>query len=135
MVQMELRPIRDDIETRLTRLSDRLQALHSQRDALLNEIHNVEGQVAIWREAFRLETPAGEAAPVPEANVAILSMPISEAVDHLRRQNMGMTKDMAQLHLETIGFDFKGKRPKAAMHFAWLNSNRRKENQNGRDPA
>ena len=30
------------------------------------------------------------------------------------------------MHLEATGYDFKGKKPGPAVHFAWLNVDRRK---------
>ena len=128
MVQSGMRPIQGDIEDRLKQLRHGLEGLHAQRDALLAKIHDIEKQIAVWQEAWKLEIPEGEHlyASVPQADSSIIRMSLSDAIDHLRRQNPGITKELAKIHLEAIGYDFKGKKPGPAVHFAWLNVNRRK---------
>ena len=135
VTQLEMRPIQSDIEYRLDQLKCRLEALHAERDGLLAQIHDVEGQIAVWQEAWKLEIPEEERrhANVPRADSAIVRMSLSDAVDHLRRQNPGITKELARIHLETIGYDFKGKKPGSAVHFAWVNVDRRKRKGNRQD--
>ncbi len=136
MVQLEMRPIQSDIEDRLKQLKRRLERLHAQRDALLAEIHGTERQVAVWQEAWKLEIPEDERlhASVPQADSDIIRMSLSDAIDHLRRQNPGITKELSRIHLEATGYDFKGKKPGPAVHFAWVNVNRRKGS-NGTEPG
>ena len=136
MAQLEMRPIQSDIEDRLKHLRHQLEGLHVQRDALLAKIHDIEKQVAVWQEAWRLEIPEDERlhATVPQADSSIIRMTLSDAIDHLRRQNPGITKELARIHLEATDYDFKGKKPGPAVHFAWLNVDRRKS-RNGTEPG
>ena len=133
MVARQLDNIAFGIEQRITALRQELESLHEQRDAIDARMRDIEKHLAIWQEAWKMELPESDdrRTMVPNGNSRLLSMPISEAVDHLRRQNMGMTKELARMHLEAIGYDFKGKRPGAVIHLAWVNSERRKTSRNG----
>ena len=134
-MQQELRPIRADIEERLAHLRSEIDSLRSQEEIIVARMHMLEDQIGIWQEAWKLELPVDErqSALVPNADPGLIDMKLSEAVDHLRRQNLGMTKELVLMHLEAIGYDFQGKRPAAAVHFAWLNSHRRGVHKNKRN--
>lgn len=134
-MMLELKPIREEIEGRLKHLKAEIDGLLAQQEAIIGRIHELERQHAIWQEAWKLELPESErlGTLVPNADKRLLDMPLSEAVDHLRRQNLGMTKELALMHLQAVGYDFHGKRPSAAVHFAWVNSLRRGTHKNGRN--
>ena len=127
MVQLEFRSIRQDIENRLARLHDALEGLYAQREAITQRVQGIEHELGVWQDALTLEVPHVEPA-ADGADERLVTMGLTDAVDLLRRER-GMAKPAVMRHLRTIGYDFGRKRPGPAMHFAWLNSLRRR---NGR---
>ena len=123
MAQSEMRAIQSDITARLEHLRQQLESLHAERDILDGKIREFKRQVSVWQQALQLEMPEGDRLKV---DPSILQMRLSDAIDHMRRENPDLSRELAETHLQAAGYDFKGKKPSAAIHFAWLNVNKRR---------
>ena len=127
------RNIREDIESRVAGLLDELRELYAGREETEGRIDDAEHRLGVWRDALMLEgRPLGPRRPAADGvdEQGIVAMGLTDAVHHLRIENR-MTKPAIVRQLTAVGYDFRGKRPGPAVHFAWLNSLRRKRNGDG----
>ena len=60
MVQLQLEPVLSGIEQRITLHRQELESLHSQQDAIAARMREIEKQLAVWQEAWKLELPTDD---------------------------------------------------------------------------
>lgn len=129
-------PISDDIrkglEARITAAQKEIGILQEQRGAIEGKLKVVESKLSALRAVYQIEALRFGETKAPlfsreGASHRFAGIKLTEALDTIRRESPGIDKKQALKKLQTYGFDFRGKRPLPAVHFAWVALSRRKK--------
>lgn len=128
---MQTTDLRQELESRIQTIQREIDRLKQEKVNLDSRLQNAESQLNVWREAYRMESERLGMPSLPlftkgEKSYRFAGMRIGEAVDTLRKENPEITKGQIREILDKEGFNFRGKNPGQAIHFAWIALNRRK---------
>jgi len=118
-----------DIMAELQREADSLLKDREKIDARLKD---VGGKIRVFQEALRIASERYGETSMPLFTGSgqpsrFTGMRVGEALKILKKENPKITKVQAYNILVKEKFDFRGKRPKSAVHFAWIALGRSKK--------
>lgn len=131
--------LRRELETRIHEIQSEIAFLQADRAKIDEKLKAMEEKVAALRtvygmEAERLGEPKAPLFPEKGKPYRFAGMRLIDALAVIRDENprilkmpFGKPKREALKILQQEGFDFKGKRPLPAVHFAWIALDRRKK--------
>lgn len=128
---MESNDIREELRARIAEVQKAIGKLQEARGKIDDELKDAENSLAALREVYGIEAKRfGEQKPslFVESGVSyrFAGKKLTEALQIIRTEHPKVDKKKARKILEKEGFDFRGKRPGTAVHFAWVVLDRRK---------
>ena len=131
--------IREELETMMTEVQKGIGALQQERDKIDEKLQDAEVKLGALRRVYEIEAERLGEPRIPlfarkGAANRFAGMRLIDALVVIRDENPrilkmpgGKPKREALKMLHKEGFDFKGKRPLPAVHFAWIALDRRKK--------
>jgi len=124
--------IRHELQAIITGIQDEIGYLKNKRDEIDKELQGAESKLNALRVVYQIQAERlGETkAPLfPKEGTAYLfaGMKLTEALALIRKEHPKIDKKGALKVLKKEGFDFRGKRPLPAVHFAWIALDRKKK--------
>ena len=129
--KMQSGDIRKELEGRIAEVQKKIGNLQEERGKIDEKLKDAERKLAALREVYGIEAERfGEQKPPlfvgKGVSYRFAGMKLTEALQIVRREHPKVDKKQARKILEKEGFDFRGKRPGSAVHFAWVSLDRRK---------
>ena len=128
---MQADDIREGLEGRITEVQKQIGKLQEERRKIEENLRDAERKLSALREVYGIEAERfGEKKPSlfigRGVSYRFAGMKLTEALQIIRTEHPKVNKKQARKILEKKGFDFRGKRPGSAVHFAWVSLDRRK---------
>jgi len=129
--------IRQHLKNRIAELENKRKALEEKKVKILSSLADNARQLDALKTVYESEAGRfGEiSAPLfkqGEESYRFAGMKVGEALRIIRDEQPQITREEATKILQEGGFDFKGKRPISAVHFAFVAQDReRKRKENG----
>lgn len=124
--------IRVELEARMAKIQKEIGALQAERAKIDEKLKGTEDMLNALRTVYGMEAERlGEkGVPLfPQGGISyrFAGMRLVDALAVIQQENPTIDKRQALKILEGEGFDFRGKRPLPAVHFAWVALSRRKK--------
>jgi len=128
---MQSGDIRKVLEDRIAEVQKEISNLQEKRWEIDQTLKEAERKMVALREVYGIEAERfGEQRPPLLVRTGVsyrfAGMKLTEALQIIRTEQPKVNKEQARKILEKEGFDFRGKRPGSAVHFAWVALDRRK---------
>lgn len=125
--------IRQELENRMETIQKEIAQLKDERAKIDKMLQDADSRLGALRtvyeiEAERLGKPSLPLFTKGEKSYRFAGMKITEALRIILSEQPEISKKKAQHRLENEGFDFRGKNPGQAVHFAWVVLHRVKKN-------
>lgn len=129
-MQNKINDIRQGLEERINETLGEINELLVERDGIQAKLHEAESRLNALRAVYENEAKRfGEYKPklIPEERVPrrFAGVRLIDALAIIRKERPKINKRQALRILQNEGFDFKGKRPLPAVHFAWITLERK----------
>jgi len=117
--------IRSELENRITTIQKKIGRLQEERSSIDKKLQDAESKLSALRVVYQIEAERfGETKPplIPSAGKSyrFAGMRLIDAIALIRKEKPRIDKRGALEILQKEGFDFRGKRPLPAVHFAWV---------------
>lgn len=127
---MQTADFRDELRSRIEQLQKAINELMEKRHTIDAQISQAEAELKTWREAYQIEAERLGEPRLPlfskdGKTYRFAGMRLTDAIATIRKENPEITKKQARQILESENFDFRGKNPGNAIHFAWVSVDRR----------
>jgi hypothetical protein len=124
--------IRVELEAMMAEIQHKIVSLKEEEDKIGEQLKDAESALAALRTVYEIQSRRlGEYKahlfPRKGAPSRFAGMRLVDALLIIRQENPRIDKRQALKILEKEGFDFRGKRPLPAVHFAWVALERRKK--------
>lgn len=124
--------MRRELEARMTEIQEGIGTLQEERHKIDKKLQYAESALTALRQVYEIEARRfGETRVTfwgkEGAPSRFTGMKLTEALTIIRKEKPRIDKRQARRILEQEGFDFRGKRPLSAVHFAWIALDRRKK--------
>jgi hypothetical protein len=124
--------IRNELEARIHEVQNEIGSLQADKAKIDEKLQNAEKKLGALREVYRIEAERHGDTKVPlfrreGISYRFAGMRLVDALDIIQQENPKIDKRQALKILEREGFDFRGKRPLPAVHFAWVALGQRKK--------
>lgn len=131
-MESDMGDIRKELENRVTTTQKEIGALVEQREEIDRKLRKVDSELSALRAVYEAEARRfGERKPALFARKGVsyrfAGMRLIDALVAIRKEHPQIDKRGALEILQDDGFDFRGKRPLPAVHFAWVALERRKK--------
>lgn len=128
---MQSNDIREELRARIAEVQKDIGKLQEERGKIDDKLKDAERKMVALREVYGIEAERfGEQKPPLLVGTGVsyrfAGMKLTEALKIIRTEQPKINKKQARKILEKEGFDFRGKRPGSAVHFAWVSLDRRK---------
>lgn len=129
---MQSADLREELKNRVVTIQQEIDRLKVERDAINKKLQDVESKLSVWRQAYEFEVGRLGEPSLPLFNKGgksyrFVGMRLVDAVALIRQEQPEVDKRQALQILKKECFDFRGKRPLPAVHFAWVAIDRRKK--------
>ncbi len=117
--------IRKELGVLIAEGQNQIGDLQKKKSKIEKELQEAEWALSALRQVYELQAKQfGETKaplfPKEGASYRFAGMRLGEALTVIRKEQQGIDKKQALKILEKEGFDFRGKRPLTAVHFAWM---------------
>jgi hypothetical protein len=117
--------IRNELGDRVATVQEEIGRLQAERSRIDKKLQDAELRLNALRVVYQIETERfGESTipliPSEGKSYRFAGMRLIDAVALIRKERPRIDKRGARAILEKEGFDFRGKRPLPAVHFAWI---------------
>lgn len=124
--------LREELKSRIVRVQQEVEDLKAEKDKIDKKLQDADAKLNTWRRAYEIEAERVGETGLPlfvksGKSYRFAGMRLIDALAMLRKEQPAINKEQAREILETGGFDFRGKRPLPAVHFAWVALNRKKK--------
>ena len=124
--------IREELEAMMTEIQKEIGALLEEKSKLDDKLQDADAKLFALRRVYEIEAERLGEPKIPlfgrkGAAHRFAGMKLIDAIAIIRRETPGIDKRQALKTLEKEGYDFRGKRPLPAVHFAWIALERRKK--------
>jgi septal ring factor EnvC (AmiA/AmiB activator) len=124
--------IRKELENRITAIQNEIGKFQEERGKIDKKLQDAESKLNALRVVYQIEAERwGERkAPLMPSvgkSYRFAGMRLIDALALIRKEEPRSDKRQALAILQKEGFDFRGKRPLPAVHFAWVALDRRKK--------
>lgn len=118
--------IKQELESRMSAIQRQVDKLKEQKVRIDEKLHDANSKLAALRVVYEMEAERFGEQKLPLSSTKgsryrFIGMKLSEALTVLRKEQPEISKEEACQMLQKQGFDFRGKRPLTAVHFAWIN--------------
>lgn len=122
--------IRSELESRIVEVQKQIVGCLKKKDEVNKVLKKLESklnalQMVYENEAERVGVKSQPLFVGKGAPSRFTGMRLVDALDIVRQENRQIDKRQALKILQKEGFDFRGKRPLPAVHFAWVALDRR----------
>jgi regulator of replication initiation timing len=117
--------IRKELKERLDAIEQKAQSLYREKARIDEELKEITEQWNALRLVYKRETE--DLGEVGDSVNRFAGMRLVDAVALIRKERWGVTKKQVKEVLAKEGFDFRGKNPGKAVHFAWVAVDNRKK--------
>jgi hypothetical protein len=129
---MQSKDIREELRARITEVQKEIRDLQEERRKTDEKLKDAEKRMAALQQVYGIEAERFGAQKPPlfggkGVSYRFAGMKLTEALQIIRTEQPKVNKKQARKILEREGFDFRGKRPGSAVHFAWVSLDRRKK--------
>lgn len=126
MVQGQMLGASPDLAEMRLRLHERLRNLQTHRDAIDEEVREIDRRIRLIDEVWSWEPqpPGQQPANIQNGDGRLIGLRLGAAIVRLRHDNPDLTKEEAKKRLEAIAFPFETRHIGRAIHAAWLSANR-----------
>ena len=130
----QMTDIRKELGSRMAAIQEEIDKLKHERETIDAKLEYANTKLGALSRVYEIE-----AERLGEPNLPLFmkkgrgtpyrfaGMRLVDALAQLREERPGINKRQALEILRKEGFDFRGKRPLPAVHFAWVAIDRRKE--------
>ena len=117
--------IRKELEDRMNVMQTQASDLQRQKDEVDRKLQDITTQLSALRTVYEGEAKrlGGGRSPINR----FAGMKITGALQVIRNERPQITKEQAHKILEKEGFDFRGKKPRRVINFAWMALDRKKK--------
>lgn len=124
--------IRVALEARIAETQKEIGDLQAKRAKIDEELKGVEDRLSALRTVYAMEAERLGVSKVPlfvekGKPYRFAGIRLIDALAIIRQEHPTINKREALTILKREGYDFRGKRPLPAVHFAWVAINRRKK--------
>lgn len=131
--------LRGELKKRITKAQQDIDKLKEKRDEMEDQIDEAEERLITWREAYEMESKRLGKPVLPFStktgkSYRFAGMKLTKALAIVQKEHPEISKEQPKIGkraalkvLQDEGFDFRGKRPLPAVHFAWVALGRRKK--------
>jgi hypothetical protein len=124
--------IKRELEGRMSAIQGQVDRLKEQKARIDEKLHDANSKLAALRVVYEMEAERFGKQRLPLSSTKgrryrFIGMKLSEALMVLRKEQPEISKKEACQMLQKYGFDFKGKRPLTAVHFAWISLENREK--------
>ena len=131
-MESKMGDMREELQKRISEVQKRLDKLLAERDMIDELLQATQVRLRALRvvyenEAERLGVQKAPLFVGKDAPSRFTGMKLINALALLRKEKPGITKRAACKILEKEGFNFRTNRHLSAVHFAWINLDRRKK--------
>lgn len=124
--------IRAELESMMVEIQQKIAAMKVQRDKIDENLKDADSALASLRTVYEIESKRlGEYKvtifPRKGLSNRFAGMKLTEALTVIRKEQPTIDKRGVLKILKKESFDFRGKRPLPAVHFAWVALDRRKK--------
>ena len=128
---MQTGDIRKELQARIAEVQKEIGNLQEERGKLEEKLRDAERKLNALRDVYGIEAERFGEQKLPlfigrGVSYRFAGMKLTEALQIVRTEQPKVNKEQARKILEKEGFDFRGKRPGSAVHFAWVCLDRRK---------
>ena len=130
---MQSSDLREELKNRMDKAKEEIDKLLADRQVIEELLSQAQTRLNTWREAYTMETERLGKPALPlfstegEKSYRFSGMKVGEALDIIRKEQPEIDKKGALEILSRGNFDFRGKRPLPAVHFAWVALDRRRK--------
>ena len=117
--------IRKELEDRMNIIQTQVDDFQRQKDEIDKKLQDITTQLSAVRMVYESEVKrfGGDKSSINR----FAGMKITEALRVIRNEQPQITKEQAHKILEKEGFDFRGKKPRRVINFAWVALERMKK--------
>ncbi|MBM3119316.1 MAG: hypothetical protein FJ006_07185 [Chloroflexi bacterium] len=124
-MQSTFMDIRQELKNRMDTIQKEIDQLKDERSRIEKMLQDADSRLGALRTVYQIETERLGKPPLPlftkgEKSYRFAGMKITEALRIIRNEQPEISKRKAQEILKNEGFDFRGKNPGQAVHFAWV---------------
>jgi septal ring factor EnvC (AmiA/AmiB activator) len=124
-MQSTFKDIRQELESRMDTIQKEIAQLKDERVRIDKMLQDTDSRLAALRTVYQIESERLGKPGLPlfargEKSYRFAGMKITEALRIIRNEQPEIGKKKAQEMLKNEGFDFRGKNPGQAVHFAWV---------------
>ena len=122
--------IRRELESRIAEVQGEIGSLQESRGKIEKKLQEAEAKLSALRTVYQIEAERLGEPRVPlfakeGVPYRFSGLKLTEALAIIRRERPEINKKEVLNVLEKEGFDFRGRRPLTAVHFAWIALDRR----------
>ena len=131
-MKMSTGDIRQDLQERMAALQEEIDRLEHEREEAEERLDETKVKLSALAVAYEHENERLGKSSLPlfrreGKSYRFAGMKVGDALKILKKENPKITKEQAYQILVKENFDFRGKRPKSALHFAWIALERSKK--------
>jgi len=124
--------IRAELEAMIMEIQNKIVSMKEARSKIDEDLKDADSALAALRTVYEIEARRFGETRVPfwgrEGTPSrFAGMKLTDALAVIRKEKPEINKQQALKILKGEGFDFRGKRPLPAVHFAWVALSRRKK--------
>jgi septal ring factor EnvC (AmiA/AmiB activator) len=125
LMQSQFTDIRQELKNRMDAIQKEIDQLKDERAKIDKMLQDADSRLAALRTVFQSEAERLGKLSLPlftkgEKSYRFAGMKITAALRIIRNEQPEISKREAQDILKNEGFDFRGKNPGQAVHFAWV---------------
>ncbi len=129
-MQSNTTDIRKELETLIAEAQNQIGALQEKKSEIEKDLQDAESALSALRQVYEIQARHFGETRVrfwgrEGTSYRFASMKLTEALAIIRKEQPRIDKKQALKILQKEGFDFRGKRPLPAVHFAWVALDRR----------
>lgn len=131
-MESKMGDIRQELQNWITTVQGEIGKLQAERGKIEEKLQEAEAALSSLRQVYELQAKRFGETTAPlfakkGTSYRFAGMRLVDAIAVIRRENPGIDKRQTLKMLEKEGYDFRGKRPLPAVHFAWVALDRRKK--------
>lgn len=131
-MQWNTTDIRGELEKMIAQVQSEIGSMQEERSKIDKKLQEAESALGALRHVYELQAKRFGETKVPlfagtGVSYRFAGMKLTEALTLIRKEQPRVNKKQACEILKKEGFDFRGKRPLPAVHFAWVAIERRKK--------
>ena len=124
--------LRPELKARMDKVFRDVEKLKAKRLEIDQQLKVAQEQLSVWLEAYAMEAerlgkPVRPRFEGGTTTYGFTGMRLVDAVAMIRDEHPEASKRQVRAILEKNGFDFRGKNPGQAVHFAWVAVDNRKK--------